>query len=552
MGEYKMNNEFKKLNNIKLEEIQNKVNLRKNSDEYEIIEFYKHENKNKDKVVVKHNKCGIVKTINYSSLMKKDYKCSCEKGSRIVTKSKFDKEDLQKAIDNNFGKNIFTIIDLENGLYSKVTIKHNKCGSIFSYEGNNLIRLKEYNCECGEKIISPLNKNITPLNTLRKRLFEKSKGRIIYKRGYKSLSTPCIFFDNKCKREFEMIPRLLLRFNYLCPLCKDEEEKQKSIDLWQKRFDFYKINDIKNRKLYMECKTCHKEIVSSLMTKGNRMALCECEEKIKSKITNDLLNINLYGKTENLSEYLKENEEFLLESSLDSFTTYDVKKNMNDFILKEVDKIDEIKGGRVNDIIRDTLLMHPKVNFKFDDFVFTSKNKRFSFKLKSFTAIDVNKFNIRRIFNIVIERKNGEIYDFNFFIDDSHLIHITTENNYGTSNSYVNNSVGLCFKILLLFNKRYTYTNEIKDYESNSIITPSNKKNDKVNIVEYKELKLDLKKERVRIINKGHSTRKISCNFFVSGHFRHLESGKSTFIKRFEKGKEFKNIRRIEKNYIVK
>lgn len=542
-----MEKEFVKLSSEKLIKIQEHVDKKKNN-EYEVIEFFKHENRNKSRITVKHKVCNFTRTIGYYRFLKSDYKCTCI--TKIKPKiGKYTVSDLQKVVNENFGEKVFEIIEIENGLYSNVTIKHKKCGTIFIVKGNVFSRLREYNCKCGEKVISHLNRNVVPLNVFKEKLFEKTGGRILYRDGYKGLNTPCKFYDKKCGREFEIKPDFLLTFNYNCPLCAKNEDKEKSIKLWQSRFDFYKVNDIIDRKLHMECKICHKKIVSSFMKNGNKLALCDCEKKLKRKITDDLLNININGKTENMSTFLKEDTEFLLDLAKHSFVTYEVKDNMNEYIISETDKY--IITSRVNDIVRDTLLTYKKVNFKFNNFKYVDKNKKASFKLLSFTAIDVNKFNIRRIFNTVIERNNGDIYDFNFYIDESHLFHLTSDEY--KDNVYVNKSIGLCFRLLLLFNKRYSYTNDIKDYESNSTIIPNEDKNDSTNIIEYKELKLDLTKNRIRVINKGHTTRKISCNFEVSSHFRHYnKNGKTIFIKSFEKGKEFKNIRRIEKTYIVK
>ena len=98
-------------------------------------------------------------------------------------------------------------------------------------------------------------------------------------------------------------------------------------------------------------------------------------------------------------------------------------------------------------------------------------------------------------------------------------------------------------------NERTTkFTSKIRknSYRENNI--------DEVGITEHKVLTKDIKTNYVNIVNVGNTKRrKIKASYDVAGHFRHyVKTGKRIYIAPFEKGKQYRHIRRIEKDYIIK
>lgn len=514
----------------KIEKFQNKVDKKYGVGEYTVIDY----TATRNPVTIKH-KCGEIFTKSCQQFMCKNLIIQCEKCRKNQTLI-----DAQNKIDEKYGKGEYTLLN-EEPLKAKSFLKlRHKCGYEFEKQYGWVKASITKSGLCPNCKTSQSNKTH---NEIARLTYERTNGKIAYVSGYTKNTDECSFKFVKCGHEFKAKPFKV--YNYYktmyCKECNCHKELLKDKSVLDELF-FHDLVDREytaNKNLYyvLKCKYCGKE--HSVERRSLNTYACDCPLSIKKEIVSNANDIFLTGKTDLLCDYLKENFDKFNEFRKERTVEYTISDN----VLSKLNFIEEnipTKELNVPELPFSKMLLKMNLNYELT-------NTKCC--INEFFITKINNFGLGYIFCMSIKIGVSKEYCLEGYIFRGRIYFINDDINI---NVRMRKGLTYCLKVINLLNKEIKRDQEI--YESFRSITHS--ESDIIgeyDIVEFKTLTIDTSKNRMKIINKGHSKRTIKCNFVVSGHYRHYENtGKTIFIKPFEKGIEFKNIRRIEKSYIVK
>lgn len=287
------------------------------------------------------------------------------------------------------------------------------------------------------------------------------------------------------------------------------------------------------------CNDCGKvtSILRSEHLKGQVQfrAKCSCETFNQKHIAENCLNLMKQGKVERLNKYFSVDD--LKEIHSEKLVEYNIDKSLNKD-LQNLEYIhDTLPQVKIN-------LPFKKINVKLKNYIFHEH-----IELIEINAIKVNNLiYVNTVIEAVYKTKRG-LNSCYLVLRNNKLGFLSKKN--VTNIKAMQNAINIIEYITNLqdnkkkqkytnvFNQNTYYQQEVEEGETG--------------IVDHKLLIKDTK-SRYLYINQGYSTkRKIRTSYTVSGHYRHYrKSNKKIFINSFEKGKQYRHIRRIEKNYKLK
>lgn len=514
-----------------------KENIKNKKSDWELLKVLDTDLKSTSKIRVRHN-CGYIIEKTYSNFMRNTFECKVcsEKRKEIERKNEF-----QKRLNEKFNEQ-YEVINFTK-VKENTTIKCLKCNHEFVIKGSNILTPTFGGCP------NCRSKNIISLEEIKRRIKEKHGNKFVYISGYKdTLEDICEFKFVKCKHTFKMnLKNLLRRKNINCEKCNEKDLKK--IERIDKTIEpLYKALKIEadKKRVLVRCNKCGKELylpINNLFT----FKRCSCEDSLRQIISENFIELFKFGKSLNLSSYLKNNMEAVTDFNYYRVTDYYFSKKINDKLINLTNDINmTLKDKNLNNLVK---LPHKKIHMTFNNLKL--KNDDNIITIKECYAIQLDNFNIDKIFHLSFDFETKKNLEMTFGFRNGYLF-----TGKVTADKRIRLALTFIFKLILILNREEDFR-EIQEYESNNKINNILYKNDRESSittkVELRNIIFNLTKNKLKIINRGHTNRKIGCNFTVAAHYRYYEkTGKRVFINSFEKGKEFKNIRRIEKNYIVK
>lgn len=485
----------------------------------------------------KHSECNKIYDIKYADF---NGQCDC----------KF--EEPKKKIEEIYGDE-FEILSFSNIF---VNLRCKKCKKEFRRKIDILLSTKRtcLNCnrENDNKTLRPRAWNID-IDELNKRTLIKTKGKVKYHSGFINMRSDCNFICNKCNTIFTLKASSVMNkvTKMLCPECNSKNGiSSKVMKRYEGLYPYYNILGYNEKNaIELQCKVCN-GVYSTASKTVTKAEICNCESEIKSKITNNLLDITLHGRTESLCNELKDNFKIVEKINTTRLVSYSISNRTNEKIKELTSKLPTLSAQP----LRDLKLPFDKINIRFNGDYIIQVPGSSKLNLLSITAINIDEFQIDKAINIVYANSRGKIFDVNVYLFQGFFYQAKCD--MTKNNNIFRFPLIETFKILFLLNKRFKY--DIADTQYCEINNKhSYKYTDKtineVGVVEYKLVDIDLSTNKIYINNDyKEPQRKLKCNFTVSGHYRHFKSNKEAiWIDSYEKGIEFKNIRRIVKDYVL-
>lgn len=230
-----MKNKQRKTNDYFIKEVFNLV-----GDEYKFLDKYIN---NTTKLRVKHNKCGHEYSVTPRDFLqgRRCPKCKNKRISESVTLAHDEyMERLSKVLESDY-----EVLDKYKNARTKITVKHNKCGSEYKVSPSKL--LSGNRCrycvfkELGVKMSKSHDVFVDQIKEMYNEEFEVLG-------EYKNNRTKIEIKHNKCGFIYEVAPDALLRGNG-CPKCKESKgEKLVSKILTKHKIKFkpqFKFDDCK-------------------------------------------------------------------------------------------------------------------------------------------------------------------------------------------------------------------------------------------------------------------------------------------------------------------
>lgn len=189
----KTNNEFK-------QEIKNIV-----GDEYIFLNDYIN---NSTKLRVKHNKCGGIYEVKPNDFLNGS-RCPYCNGNAKKTDAQFKKEVYNLVGDE------YTFLDPYVNNYTKLRVKHNKCGNVYEVQPNNFLSGKRcpYCANLGRK-----DKLAKTDVRFKREVRDLVGGEYTFLDSYVGNKTKLKVKHNKCGNAYEVTPSDFLQ-GYRCPFC---------------------------------------------------------------------------------------------------------------------------------------------------------------------------------------------------------------------------------------------------------------------------------------------------------------------------------------------
>ena len=232
--------------------------------EYTVIGEYKG---SKDKIKMKHNKCGCIYRVEprsfiygrrcpwcYSYCRKNVIKPGMTKKKRIAhgRKKKTTKEFKKKVYDL-FGDE-YTILGEYKGSKNKIKIKHNKCGNAYEQVASKFL----YNHRC--PYCSHRHKYTT--EEFKKKVYDSAGNEYAVLGEYTGSKNKIKIKHNKCGNTYEQFANDFL-YNHRCPYCSHnhkyttEEFKKKVYELFGNRYTVMDKYINSKNKVKMKCNKCN-------------------------------------------------------------------------------------------------------------------------------------------------------------------------------------------------------------------------------------------------------------------------------------------------------
>ena len=174
--------------------------------EYLILDQYKGAHK---KIRFKHMNCGLIFEAEPSCFLhgQRCPKCSRKKRLQNSYKPKFEKAANKEYI----------MVSDYNGPHRKITVLHLKCGYLYKVEPYHFLRGER----CPICARSAMSKKMTlSFKDAEKKVNQISNGQYrIMEKSYQNASTKAVFYHNKCKKKFRMLPTMFFS-GQRCPFCQ--------------------------------------------------------------------------------------------------------------------------------------------------------------------------------------------------------------------------------------------------------------------------------------------------------------------------------------------
>lgn len=500
----------------------------------------------KSKILITHKECGCEKVRQYAAVIRYGYQCEC-------LKKKEKMKEIQQKIDEYYGENRFILEDLGNIKNKESKVRVVKCNHLIEEVKISafLKNKKTYGCPICDKSAS----NRYTDEDINQKLYDKFKNKIEYISGYDGAASNCLFRFKPCNHEHTMhIANLFNRKTYAdlqCPTCNDKDRYRRK-DIESVLLPIYKTGErLPNSSYYkVHCSICGSEQPNRRAGDSQSMSnRCNCERDIQKEIIDCVLDVLFKGKTDRKSNYV--DIEKLIEIQTKRKINYKISKglykDLNDIYNKYISTLrdittiklpyDKIEIDLTNN---ETILIH---------------SKKTNYFITKIVALNLNCFDVETV--VYIEYKNTKTdYSTCFYTRKNKPITFVRTDENG-----VNKYSGLryeCNKIGNLAINIIQYLTNIYNIEKE--VAPATGRTNNVNnyvpnefgVTEYKTLVKDTKKKYATIKNNSTKKRKIMANFTVAGHYMHFQNGNKSFRDTYEKGEEYRHIRRIEKDYIIK
>lgn len=196
----------------KNKEFQDKINEITNN-EFLLLSDYYNLNTNVD---LKHVVCWKSFNMRAYNFLKAKNKCPhCAPIKKDYNKTTAQrKNEILKKLGNDY-----EIVSKGFSYYGYMTLKHKCCGKTFKIKTTSIAQIKTTS---GPVMICPKCKKDNRKELFLDKLDRVFEGDIVYKGGYKDMSTPTKFYRKSCGHTFMDKPKNLLnRKSKICPICKD-------------------------------------------------------------------------------------------------------------------------------------------------------------------------------------------------------------------------------------------------------------------------------------------------------------------------------------------
>lgn len=465
---------------------------------------------------------------------------------------KMTKKFAQERVDEIIGVGHITILKSES-IYDDATFKCNinneeftmKLGTIL-YSSNECPICKEKRKK--EELIKKYQRIIDEKFNNKAKVLDVKTHLYVSGKSGKKISRVILDIVHSCGHREERNVSVINSATLNCQKCNSfsEKFKKKNKQIEKNIFPLYKVLEVykygsdvdkklrNTRRMFkLECKKCGDiiDIHAPFLYKHGK---CSCINKEKLKISLNLLDIFFEkGKTEKLNDLL--DIEYIKE--LRHYRQINYTFKTNDFILPEI----EYSRSSISKI----KLPHKYMKIVFDtpvNYIDTRNNM----EIYEINILNFDNLEIDNIFSVVFRTKRvDKIRTLRFY---SYQTYTVLEDNLLKPYAHTIKEF-ICRIILMLTSSdnNYYLSDSSKSYEYND-----EREESITNLVEYKDVTINNKTKNIIIKDKGRSKRKIKASFDVRGHWHTLRNGKKKFFEQYEKGKQYRNIKRIEKNYIIK
>lgn len=232
--------------------------------EYTVLGEYKSA---KDKILVKHNKCGSKYEVSAQNL----YRRGCQKCStkRVTDAQRWTDEEFKRKVYEEVG-NEFTFVEKYVDSQTKIKVIHNSCGNAYSVTPRNFLRKGDRCPLCWSKR-KGLSLRLSP-EVFYERISVFLNGEFTLLNEYETASKYIKVKHLKCGMVFERKP-ITLTEGIVCPNCMNKSSGEYFVAQWLKengfeyiqeytfddcvhknklRFDFAVVDDQKEVKLLIE------------------------------------------------------------------------------------------------------------------------------------------------------------------------------------------------------------------------------------------------------------------------------------------------------------
>ena len=244
----------------------------------------------KTKIRVKHNKCGHIYKVKPSHFLEG---ARCPRCAKLSLSNKLSKPDTQfKQEVYNLVGNEYTFLDAYVNATTKLRVKHNKCGKIYSVLPSNFIR--------GSRCPSCFGTHRKTNTQFNHEVYDLVGDEYTFLDPYINTMTKIRVKHNKCGHIYEVRPRNFLK-GRRCPYCNGNVKKTEAefnhevYDLVGGEYiflDTYVNNYTKLKVKHIKCGNVYEVRPTDFISHQTRCPLCNSSkgETIITKIL-DTLNI---------------------------------------------------------------------------------------------------------------------------------------------------------------------------------------------------------------------------------------------------------------------
>ena len=200
-------------------------------DEYEVLGKY---TGNKNKIEIKHNKCGHAYMVIPSNFLLQDSRCPECFGTHLKTTEEFKKEVYDLVEDE------YEVLDEYVNSYTPINMKHNKCEYVYPVRPSSFLR--------GSRCPECFGTHLKTTEQFKKEVYEKVGDEFEVLGKYINNKTPLEIKHSECGCTYLIRPNDFLR-RYRCPKCSSRKGESAIIKILEK----YNITYLHN-KPYSGCK----------------------------------------------------------------------------------------------------------------------------------------------------------------------------------------------------------------------------------------------------------------------------------------------------------
>lgn len=227
----------------KTSDIEEYIKKEKNN-EFSLVEHYMKNNQSRVKML--HKKCGTVSDMTYQNF-KNSCGCSyCAEVQRRKTRKRTT-DDIKEEIFNKFGTE-YEVLGEYTGIFDKIKIRHNKCGTVFEKETDKFLRRTQCpKCtyEAWKQNRSLTNKEF--LENLKKVWGNEYTPLDEYKRNFIKIRVK----HNRCGHIYKVVPSSLLDGTGCPECCMKQSKASRRIEKYLKEHSYeyekeFKIDSCRN------------------------------------------------------------------------------------------------------------------------------------------------------------------------------------------------------------------------------------------------------------------------------------------------------------------